>query len=262
MKDRNQRWREGATRFVTPRNVFDPRAYDVAAIDGDSVAKRFVVSHHYSGSYPAARQRYGLYRHGELAGVAVFSHPCRDDVLTNVFPGTPTDSVELGRFVLLDDVGFNGETWFLARAFDLLRTEGLRGVVSFSDPMPRKCATGAVVFAGHIGTIYQAFNGTYLGQAPTRTIRLLPDGRTFSARAMQKIRSRDQGWEYSAAQLVAVGAAPLSASEDSREWLRTWLPTVTRAVRHPGNLKYAWALDRRTRRVLPPSLPYVKRAAA
>ncbi len=257
----NQRWREGATRFITPSHVFDPRAFDVVTIDADKLAKGFVLSHHYSGSYPAARYRFGLYRRGELAGVAVFSHPCRDDVLTNVFPGTPTDSVELGRFVLLDDVGFNGETWFLARAFDLLRTEGLRGVVSFSDPMPRQRADGTTVFAGHIGTIYQAFNGIYLGQAPTRTIRLLPDGRTFSARAMQKIRSRDQGWEYSAAQLVAVGAAPLGATEDSREWLRTWLPVVTRTARHPGNLKYAWGLDKRSRRSLPASQPYVKRAA-
>lgn len=261
MNDRNQRWREGATRFVTPDHCFDPRVFDVAAIDGDSVAKRFVVEHHYSGSYPAARHRYGLYRQGELAGVAVFSHPCRDDVLTNVFPGQATDSVELGRFVLLDDVGFNGETWFLARAFDLLRTEGLRGVVSYSDPMPRRLADGTVIFAGHIGTIYQAFNGTYLGQAPTRTLRLLPDGRTFSARAMQKIRTRDQGWEYSVAQLVAVGAPPLRSQDDSREWLRTWLPLVTRAVRHPGNLKYAWGLNKRSRRSLPASLPYVKRAA-
>lgn len=257
----NQRWREGSTKFVTPNLLFNPSEYDVAEIVADKPAKAFVLGHHYSGSYPAARYRFGLYRRGALAGVAVFSHPCRDTVLTNVFPGEATDSVELGRFVLLDEVGFNGETWFLARAFDLLRTEGLRGVVSFSDPMPRKRADGTTVFAGHIGTIYQAFNGTYLGQAPTRTIRLLPDGRTFSARAIQKIRSRDQGWEYSVAQLVASGAGPLLDGQDAREWVRTWIPAVTRTARHPGNHKYAWALDRRTRRVLPASLAYPKRAA-
>lgn len=257
----NQRWRDGDTKFVKPSTCFDPSEFDVGEIPGDKIAKAFVMQHHYSGSYPAARYRFGLYRRGELCGVSVFSHPCRDDVLTNVFPGTATDSVELGRFVLLDDVGFNGETWFLARAFDLLRTEGLRGVVSFSDPMPRKRADGTAVFAGHIGTIYQAFNGTYLGQAPTRTIRLLPDGRTFSARAIQKIRARDQGWEYSIAQLVAAGATPIAGGEDNREWLHAQLPTVTRTARHPGNHKYAWALDRRTRRVLPASRAYPKKAA-
>ena len=256
-----QRWRDKHTTFVKPNSLFNPSAFDVAEIAADKIAKGFVVQHHYSGSYPAARFRYGLYERGALAGVCVFSHPCRDTVLTNVFPGTPTDSVELGRFVLLDRVGFNGETWFLARAFELLRAEGLRGVVSFSDPMPRARADGTTVFAGHIGTIYQAFNGVYLGQAPARTIRLLPDGRTLSARAIQKIRAQEQGSEYSEARLVAAGAPARREGEDSRAWLKHWLPVVTRTARHPGNHKYSWALDKRTRRGLPASLPYPKRTA-
>jgi hypothetical protein len=184
-----QRWRDQKTTFIPPASRFTPTEFDVVPIDFDRIAKSFVIQHHYSGSYPSARFRYGLYRRGELVGVAVFSHPCRDDVLTNVFPGQPTDSVELGRLVLLDEVGFNGETWFLARAFEHLRHEGLRGVVSFSDPMPRDCADGRIVFGGHIGTIYQAFNGVYLGQAPKRTIRLLPNGTTFSARVAQKMEA-------------------------------------------------------------------------
>lgn len=51
---------------------------------------------------PAPRHRIGHYRRGELVGVAVFSHPCSDAVLTNVFDAPATLSVELGRFVLLD----------------------------------------------------------------------------------------------------------------------------------------------------------------
>jgi hypothetical protein len=39
--------------------------------------------------------------------------------------------------VLLDEVPGNGETWFLGRAFRLLRQEGFVGVVSFSDPCQR-----------------------------------------------------------------------------------------------------------------------------
>ena len=82
---------------------------------------------------PAARFRIGLYRHGDLAGVAVFSHPCSNAVLTNVFQAPLLSTVELGRFLLLDFVGGNGETWFLARAFEILRSRGIVGVVSFSD---------------------------------------------------------------------------------------------------------------------------------
>src|SRR5206468_2839829 len=109
--------------------------------------------------------------------------PCNDKVLTNTFKDlpSPTAAVELGRFVLLDEVAGNGETWFLARCFEQLRGRVV-GVVSFSDPIPRTAINGREVFPGHIGGIYQAFNGRCLGRGTPRTLRLLPDGTVFSDR--------------------------------------------------------------------------------
>jgi hypothetical protein len=234
-----------------------PRDYEAAPLD-ETAAKAFVLGHHYSGSYPAARFRFGLYRRGQLAGVAVFSHPCRDDVLTNVFPGEALESVDLGRFVLLDEVPGNGETWFLARCFEGLRREELRGVVSFSDPVPRANAEGVVVFPGHIGTIYQAHNGVYLGRSTPRTLRLLPSGHVFSARAQQKIRGRERGWEYAVAQLVRAGAP--EPGDDLARWLKGALQAVTRPQRHHGCHRYAWALKRGAARHLE-GQAYPKRAA-
>jgi hypothetical protein len=250
-----QRWRGGRDTYRPAGEPIRTADYEVAAIPTDGEPKAFVQRHHYSGSYPAARFRYGLYRRQELVGVAVFSHPCSDGVLTSVFPGTARDAVELGRFVLLDEVPANGETWFLARCFESLRSH-IAGVIAFADPEARQNSTGATVFPGHIGTIYQAGNGVYLGQAPRRTIRLLPDGRVFSARAAQKIRAGARGWRYSAQLLIDAGAPPPGG--DTRTWLRTWLPRVTRTVRHPGNHRYAWALERARRGQLPQSLPYPK----
>lgn len=245
----NQRWRERVHSF-RPNDCIRTSEYDVAAIAQDAPVRAFVERHHYSGTYPAARFRFGLYRRGELAGVAVFSHPCSDRVLTSVFAGTPAlAAVELGRFVLLDSVPGNGETWFLARCFEQLPQSGIVGVVSFSDPVARSTAQGLTVFSGHIGTIYQAHNAAYLGRGTARTLRLLPDGRVFSDRAIQKIRSGDKGWIYSAEQLQAWGAAPVEY-ETRREWLTEWLPRLTRTMRHPGNHKYAWGLQRHTRRSL------------
>jgi hypothetical protein len=251
-----QRWRERRDTYRPAGEPFDPRAFEVTEIEGDREAKTFVERHHYSGSYPAARFRFGLYRcGGELAGVSVFSHPCRPEVLTSVFPGNPLDAAELGRFVLLDDVKANAETWFLARCFELLRGR-LRGVVSFSDPFPRTTLDGRVTFKGHLGTIYQASNAVYLGQGKRATLRLLPDGRVLSARAISKIRALERGWRYSAALLEGFGAEQLTG--DPAAWLREWLPRLTRNVRHPGNHRYAFALWRPVRRVLPASLPYPK----
>lgn len=248
----NQRWRNRLATFRHPDEIIEPRRYDVAPIDSDATAKRFVETHHYSRSYPAARFRFGLYEAGELVGVAVFSIPCSAAVLTKYFGGAATESVELGRFVLLDRVPGNGETWFLGRCFRLLRDEGLRGVLSFSDPTPRRTAAGAVLFPGHVGTIYRAHNGVQLGRSTARTLRLLPDGRVFSDRAISKIRSGDRGWRYAAGQLCEFGAPPppQNSPHERHRWLTRALAEITRTLRHPGNLRFAWGFSRGMRRDL------------
>src|ERR1700761_2642782 len=175
-----QRWLRGRAHWALPgRDHFDPGRWAVTAID-DPTARRFVLEHHYASTYPAARFRYGLAdaATGQLAGTAVLSVPTNERGVTNTFPGLVpyAESLELGRFVLLDQVGFNGESWFLARAFQLAAAAGVRGVVSFSDPMARTTAAGQVVFPGHIGRIYQAASATYCGRGTARRLVLLPDG--------------------------------------------------------------------------------------
>lgn len=254
---RTQRWRDRRGTYRPAGEVIRTAEYEIAEIDEDKVAKAFVLQHHYSASYPAARWRFGLYRAGQLVGVSVFSHPTNDRALA-CFPGAARESTELGRLVLLDDVPGNGESWFVARCYEQLRREGLIGVLSMSDPTARVLADGSVVHPGHVGTIYQALNACYLGRATARTLRLLPDGRVLSGRAMSKIRKRDKGWRYSSALLEAHGAAPLGEAEDAAEWLALWLPRLTRPLRHPGNHRYAWMLQRAQRRHLPASQPYPK----
>lgn len=260
----NQRWLARRDSYRRPDEPIRTLEHEVSEIPDDTTARAFVEAHHYSGSYPAARARFGLYRGPELVGVAVFSHPANDRVITNLGGGLGArDGMELGRFVLLDEVAGNGETWFLARCFDLLRARGdVAAVVSFSDPTPRSCADGRVLFAGHVGTIYQAHNAAYLGRGTARTLRLLPDGRVFSDRAAQKVRARERGWAYAVEQLVAHGAPAPRDGEDLGAWLRGALALVTRTMRHPGNHRYAWALTRRHRRLFaaPDPASYPKRS--
>jgi hypothetical protein len=254
-----QRWRERRDSYRPVGETIIPAEYEVACLP-ERDAKAYVITHHYSASYPAARFRYGLHRRGQLVGVAVFSVPVRPEVLTNVFPtGDAQESVELGRFVLDDGVPGNGETFFLAQCCARLRREQIAGVVSFSDPMARYDAGGRAVFVGHIGNIYQAFSATFLGRATPRTLRLLPDGSVLSDRALQKIRAQEQGARYSTELLLRRGARAPRVGEDPRAWLREVLPGLTRTVRHPGVLRYAWALHRSARRFLAGrGLPYPK----
>jgi len=219
-----------------------------------------VQQHHYSHSYPACRFRYGLYlRYGhfpkdQLVGVAVFSTPMAKQVLTNVFPGDFRESVELGRFVLLDCVPSNAESYFQARYRELLQRERIIGVIAFSDDQPRTTSDGETIFAGHLGIIYQATNAVYLGRGRARTLRLLPDGSIFSERAWSKIRNHERGFTYAVDILVRHGAE--SPRGDLREWLTVSLPQVTRPLNHAGNHKYAWSLHPSV--TLPASLPYPK----
>jgi hypothetical protein len=257
----NQRWRGRRHFFVPPACRFDPGRYDVIELPGDALAKAFVLRHHYAASYPAARRRYGLFGPTGLEGVAVFSVPCNDRVLTSIFHVPATQAVELGRFVLLDEVGFNGESWVLARCFELLRREGFRGVVSFCDPVPRTRSDGVVVFPGHLGIIYQASNAVYLGRGTPRILRLLPDGHVLSERALSKLRAGVKGWRYAADLLEAAGGdpAPEPGCGDLAAWAARWVSLLTRPLRHPGCHRYAFALDRRLRRSLPPAVTYPRR---
>ena len=266
MTDRVQRWRSGRDAYRPAGEPFDPRAYEVAPIPDDTTASTFVREHHYSRSYPAARFRFGLYsRGGPLVGVAVFSVPPRPEVTTAWFHGDPLAHVELGRFVLLDGVRANAESWTLARCFRLLRREGVEGVVSFSDPTPRVLG-GHRLFGGHTGTIYQATNAVYAGRSRARTLRLLragPDrGRVFSDRAASKLRAGDRGHAYAVAQLVAAGADPpsLRTPDALRAWADRWVPCVTVPLRHPGNHRYLFGLRPRvlTDRARREARPYPK----
>ncbi len=254
-----QRWGRGRASYRPSGEPIRTADFDVERMAVDGPAKTFVIGNHYSGSYPAARERFGLYKfNGQmLVGVAVFSVPVQPKAL-DVLPGDRDESVELGRFVLTDDVPANGESWFLGRCFEQLRGLGYTGVVSFSDPVPRSDAGGRVVHPGHVGTIYQATNGVYLGRTKAERRRLLPDGTVLHGRAVAKIRRRDRGWRYAAALLERHGAEPLGETEDAEAWLARWVPALTRPLAHGGNLKYAWALRQRDRRHLPASLPYPK----
>jgi hypothetical protein len=248
-----QRWRSGRSCYRPAGETIDPRHYEVGSIVGDALAKAFVTAHHYSGSYPAARERFGLFQAGKLVGVAVFSIPMAGAVL-DILPCPREQAVELGRFVLVDQVPSNGESWFVARCFELLRGAGYSGVVSFADPVERRDQAGNVVKRGHIGIIYQGTNGVYTGRSSARTLRLLPDGSVFSDRAASKLRSREKGWRYALEQLVAQGARSPRPEEDLTTWLSEVRATVTTSLRHPGNHRYVWALDRVGKKHLLPHL--------
>lgn len=243
------RWKDQRGEYVPPKDPFNPRDHEVVEFEGNAIARPFVERHHYSGSWPSTRRRFGLCRRvGELVGVAVFSVSFEGS--TGPFEADATP--ELGRFVLLPEVRGNGETWFVRRCLDLLAREGFAAVVSHADPVPRFKADGECVMPGHVGTIYQGTNAAYLGRSGPSTLRLLPDATVLSPRAMSKLRRGEVGRQYVVRLLEKHGARPLGAGEDPVAWLHEQVARLTRPLRHHGCHKYLFPLDRAAAKVLEP----------
>ena len=239
-----QRWAEQQVRWVPHRHVVDTRKLEVELVS-ESDAKAFVCTHHYSGSYPASRLRVGLYQAGNLVGVAVYSEPANPNTIPSWTKQryTREQGVELGRFVLLDEVGFNAESFFWARARRLLRAHkpNVRVILAYSDPVRREALDGQVTLPGHIGQIYQATNASYQGRASPRTLYLDPDGKVVSARAISKIASSSRGERYARARLE--GASQTTQREGDAALLSQ--PGELRRLRHNGNHVYLWGVTGR-----------------
>jgi hypothetical protein len=261
-----QRWRGRRQTWQPAGEVFNPRGYAVLPIADDNTASGYVLANHYSGSYVSALHRFGLYRGDLLVGVAVYSNPVTSKVLTKVFPELlpARESVELGRFVLDQDVPGNAESWTLARCHEYLTAAGVAGVVSFADPTPRRLADGTVITPGHIGVIYQATNAVYTGRGSARSLWVLPNGTVMNGKALQKIRDQDCGHEYAEQMLTRWGARPMYPGEDPRVWLREAKTAAgVTMFQHPGNHRYVFVLGatrtaRRAVKIALPALPYPK----
>lgn len=265
MSDTTQRWLFRRESYRPSKECIDPRLFEVSLIRACE-AKAFVITHHYSRTPPGYdRYSFGLFRAGELVGVAILSHPTMpNEHMVKTFGGEFRQSMELSRFVLLDSVEGNGESFFLNHCFRMLRSvpdlrtgEKLRpqGIVAFSDPVPRHDAeTGVVLTPGHRGVVYQASSAVYLGRATPRTLHVWPNGNVVNSRRMQKIRALENGWRPAVEEFREYGAD--EPWDDRRAWLRHWLEQLTTKVYHPGNHKYAWGLSHAAKLHLPQTLPY------
>lgn len=242
-----QRWQHGRQFWRVDRDEgFRKTEYAVDIIP-DKVARQFVIEHHYSASYPAAVERMGMFRGRELVGVCVFSVPMNDRAIPKYTGLSPRSGIELGRFVLLNEVPRNAESFFGSRCMRLLKEvrPEIKAVIAYSDPMPRRTGDGCVVMPGHVGYVYQALSARYMGRSTARTLHLTRDGNVLSPRSLSKIRLQEQGAAGAEKTLVRLGAMPRAFGQDPAEWLASVLggDTFMRA-RHPGNHAFGFALGR------------------
>ncbi|WP_430786977.1 hypothetical protein [Actinoplanes sp. G11-F43] len=137
----------------------------------------------------------------------------------------------------------------MRRVLGAAAEHGLRGVVAFSDPMPRPM----VGMHGHVGDLYRAYGAAYCGRATARTLTFLPDLTVFPDRSAQKIRRQEQGAAGQIRRLVELGATPPPPGLADAGWLRDALAEIgVIRVRHRGNHRFVFRLGGRvTRRHTP-----------
>lgn len=260
--DTSQRWTERRESRRPVGELFNPAAHDVGLID-HATAVAFVKRHHYAGECSPTSHPIGLFDRGEHVGTAVFGPLPSTNAHNAVFGPSYTQQqcVTLGRFVLIESVLTNGESWFIARCFDLLRERGVVAVESCADPIERRMPDGTLVKPGHVGTIYQASNMQYVGKTNPASLPLLPDGTVLSNRTQGKLVRGERGEGRAIVQLAQWGATRPEPGEDVQEWLRTWRGRICKTFRHSGNHRYIKVIDRRHRRAIlggKPDLAYPK----
>lgn len=252
---RSQRWRARRACYVDNLSVINPHAYAVDSLE-PATAKAFIAEHHYLPNYPAAKLAVGLFGPAKggktaLAGVAVFAVPPTAAVITSHTGLTSEKGCTLARLILHDEVAGNGESFFIARALKILRSEKpeIEAVVSYSDPLH-----------GHLGLVYCATNAAYRGRSQPRTAYLL-HGQAISGRTLSKIRLGEQGVGGAIDQLVAAGAPKPTPNETSTAWLaRLARERILTRSQHPGLYTYCFELSRTARKAgrSLPRRPYPK----
>ena len=94
-----------------------------------------------------------------------------------------TEALEMSRVCLSPSVASNGESFTVAAALRLAAGHGVRGVVTYADPVARlrTLPDGRTAGSprGHLGVIYQALSATYTGRSTARTVIVLPDGQVL-----------------------------------------------------------------------------------
>lgn len=258
--DLTQRWNHGRAYYQARGRAFDAGRHGVELLDGRTVPAEFIRRHHYSRTFVASRVCVGLFESRgpilapELVGVAAFSVPSNNDSLPHWAPGlTANDGVNLGRFVLLDHVPYSAETWFLTRAFRVLRAQlpEIFVVLSYSDPMARRDEEGRVLTPGHFGAVDQRKDALHLGRTKPRYVYFDARGCMVDDRSLGKVRALDRddprkskGGASYARHLLTLGAPNRRMLESHTDWLtRALRDGPFRKVKHPGNIAYLFGAD-------------------
>ena len=140
----------------SPTDKVDMEKFDKSRIVmkpiSHSVAKKVILKHHYSHTFPAAELYLGFYVDEKLNTVILYGQSTASK-MANSLPGKYWELVRLFSF---DWAGKNMESYCIGQSIKYIKKyhSDIKVLVSFADPEQ-----------GHNGTIYQATNWLYCGKS-------------------------------------------------------------------------------------------------
>lgn len=140
-----------------------------------STVRNFIETNHYSKSVNGCKVSIcvGLFKNENLVGAVLFG--ALSTTAWKKYASSESDVVELRRLVCVDDCPKNTESFLIAKSIRLIKKmTSYKIVVSYADP-----------FHGHIGTIYQAANWSYMGETSPDVLLRTESGKTYHSRAMR-----------------------------------------------------------------------------
>ncbi len=131
---------------------------------------------------------------------------------------------------------------FLATSEFTAIERSVRGVLSFSDPVPiRVPMTGKFKIPGHIGNIYQAQNAIFVGQSVPGRRYVAPNGQGYDGQLLGKIARGPTTKAYGSAmqRVIDLAGPPKRPSESDKAYVAR-LRGFFHSFNHPGNFAYTW----------------------
>jgi hypothetical protein len=178
-----------------------------------------ILKNHYSHKIPKAiKFRFGFYYKNCLIGGILFNIPANQYAFTSIFNDVSQSiGLELGRVWLSDKIKKNGESYLISKCFEFIKQNSeYKVIVSYADSN-----------FGHVGYIYQALNGIYLGLTNDE-IRYILNGELITRRGLG--RSKGDTESAHVKRLLAAGA---------------------KKIKMKGKHKYIWIIaDKRTKKIL------------
>lgn len=174
----------------------DRREWTVRPCTQTEAVDLIVRAHYAAGAPNTSVARHALVRADnpdKLYGVALWLPPKRR-AAESVNRVNPRGVLALSRFVVLDDVPANGESFLLGRSMRLVDRRAWPTLLTYADTRH-----------GHVGTIYRATNWTYLGTVRGSDAWVDPTG-------VQRGRKRGKR-NISAADLIDAGYTRLPPSD-------------------------------------------------